>query len=185
MLRALRECPSFPGVPRAIGHGWGTGLPIRKIACATASGESLPDGTGFCTSLPSAPVLGCSSPQLPLLGRILSNFADTQGDSMIEIATALIGGVFLLGGALITARWTRSRSGGSPTPAPLPPASNAQSNGGADDPQPPRNVQPDGGTTTAPQPPRNARSGGITVNGQFIETNNGTVSQNNYRDGKR
>jgi hypothetical protein len=45
-------------------------------------------------------------------------------------------------------------------------------------------VQPDDGTNT-PQPPSSARPGGITVNGQFIETNNGTVSQNNYRDGKQ
>jgi hypothetical protein len=45
-------------------------------------------------------------------------------------------------------------------------------------------VQPDDGTNTS-HPPRSARPGGITVNGQFIETNNGTVSQNNYRDGKR
>jgi hypothetical protein len=45
-------------------------------------------------------------------------------------------------------------------------------------------VQPDDGTN-ASQPPGSARPGGITVNGQFIETNNGTVSQNNYRDGKQ
>jgi hypothetical protein len=87
---------------------------------------------------------------------------------MIEIAAALIGGVCLLGGAVITARWTRSRSTGNQDPAPLPPGSNAQQ---------------DDGTHTS-HPPRSARSGGITVNGQFIETNNGTVSQNNYRDGK-
>ncbi|MFE7794156.1 hypothetical protein [Streptomyces sp. NPDC057460] len=96
---------------------------------------------------------------------------------MTEIITALIGGVFLLGGAVITARWTRSRSTGNQAPAALPPTSNPQ---------------PDGVTTNAPQPstntprpPHNARSGGVTVNGQFIETNNGTVSQTNYRDGKR
>ena len=90
---------------------------------------------------------------------------------MIEIVTALIGGVFLLGGAVITARWTRSRPNSAPTPAPTPtpPASN---------------TQPDGGTANTP-PPHNARSGGVTVNGQFIETNNGGVSQTNYRDGKR
>jgi hypothetical protein len=88
---------------------------------------------------------------------------------MIEIAAALIGGVCLLGGAVITARWTRSRSTGSQDPVPLPPGSH---------------VQPDDGTNTS-QPPSSARPGGITVNGQFIETNNGTVSQNNYRDGKQ
>ncbi|GAB7108994.1 hypothetical protein JCM4814A_73080 [Streptomyces phaeofaciens JCM 4814] len=88
---------------------------------------------------------------------------------MIEIFTALIGGVFLLGGAVITARWTRSRSTTNPTPAPAPPANN---------------TQPDGGTANTP-PPHNSRSGGITVNGQFIETNNGSVSQTNYRDGKQ
>lgn len=89
---------------------------------------------------------------------------------MIEIVAALIGGVFLLGGAVITARWTRSRTTGNPAPTPLPPASN---------------TQPDGGTANTPHPPHSARSGGVTVNGQFIETNNGTVSQNNYRDGKQ
>ena len=88
---------------------------------------------------------------------------------MIEIAAALIGGVCLLGGALITARWTRSRSSSNQDPAPSLPSGNAQ---------------PDDGTT-ASHPPRSARSGGITVNGQFIETNHGTVSQNNYREGKR
>jgi hypothetical protein len=89
---------------------------------------------------------------------------------MIEIAAALIGGVCLLGGAVITARWTtRSRSSGNQDPAPPPPGGNAQ---------------PDNGTNTS-HPPRSARSDGITVNGQFIETNNGTVSQNNYRDGKQ
>jgi hypothetical protein len=92
---------------------------------------------------------------------------------MIEIFTALIGGVFLLGGAVITARWTRSRPTANPTPTPTP------------TPTPPAsNTQPDGGTANTP-PPHNARSGGVTVNGQFIETNNGSVSQNNYRDGKR
>ncbi|MEU0061529.1 hypothetical protein [Streptomyces sp. NPDC006334] len=88
---------------------------------------------------------------------------------MIEIVAALIGGVCLLGGAVITARWTRSRSSGNQDPAPLSPGSNAQ---------------PDNGINTS-RPPRSARSDGITVNGQFIETNNGTVSQNNYRDGKQ
>ncbi|MFD7775301.1 hypothetical protein [Streptomyces sp. NPDC059753] len=105
---------------------------------------------------------------------------------MIEIVTALIGGVFLLGGAAITARWTRSRSTGNRTPAPLPSAGNSQPDDSTTN--PPRttqSAQPDGGTTNAPQPPNSARPGGVTVNGQFIETNNGTVSQNNYRDGKR
>lgn len=90
---------------------------------------------------------------------------------MIEIVTALIGGACLLGGAVITARWTRSRSSGTREPAPLPPR---------DDAQPDEDI-------SAPQPPRGGRQGGsgITVNGQFIETNNGTVSQNNYRDGKQ
>ncbi|MER5195951.1 hypothetical protein ACWD3J_26530 [Streptomyces sp. NPDC002755] len=88
---------------------------------------------------------------------------------MIEIFTALIGGAFLLGGAVITARWTRSRPTANPTPTPTLPASN---------------TQPDGGTANTP-PPHNARSGRVTVNGQFIETNNGSVSQTNYRDGKR
>ncbi|NEW74743.1 hypothetical protein [Streptomyces rhizosphaericus] len=89
---------------------------------------------------------------------------------MIEIITALIGGMFLLGGAVITARWTRSRSTGNHVSDPLPPTSN---------------TQPDGVTANTPRPPQNTRSGGVTVNGQFIETNNGTVSQTNYRDGKR
>ncbi len=88
---------------------------------------------------------------------------------MIEIAAALIGGVCLLGGAVITARWTRSRASGNQDPAPLPPSSNAQS----DD------------STDTPRPPRRASSDGITVNGQFIGTNNGIVSQNNYRDSKK
>ncbi|MEV7016145.1 hypothetical protein [Streptomyces sp. NPDC093991] len=88
---------------------------------------------------------------------------------MIEIAAALIGGVCLLGGAAITARWTRSRSTANQDPVSLPPGSNPQ---------------PDGGTN-ASHPPRSAGGGGITVNGQYIDTNNGTVSQNNYRDGKQ
>ncbi|MGY5078988.1 hypothetical protein ACWIGX_18110 [Streptomyces nigrescens] len=77
---------------------------------------------------------------------------------MAEIVAAFIGGVFALGAAVITVRWTRSRSTGDPVPAPEPPASNAQSDG-------------------------------VTINashaGQIIGTNNGTVTQTNYRDGKR
>jgi hypothetical protein len=88
---------------------------------------------------------------------------------MIEIVTALIGGACLLGGAVITARWTRSRSTGNRGPAPLPPSDDAQSDEG----------------TSTPHPPRGGRQSGITVNGQFIETNHGNVSQNNYRDGKQ
>lgn len=88
---------------------------------------------------------------------------------MIEIVAALIGGVCLLGGAVITARWTRSRSTGNRTPPPPSPGSD---------------TRPDD-DTNIPRPSRGAQPGGITVNGQFIETNNGTVSQNNYRDGQQ
>ncbi|WP_330478210.1 hypothetical protein OG301_20200 [Streptomyces platensis] len=77
---------------------------------------------------------------------------------MTEIVAAFIGGVFALGAAVITVRWTRSRSTGDPVPDQMPPTSNAQS---------------DGVTINAPQ------------SGQIIGTNNGTVSQTNYRDGKR
>lgn len=102
---------------------------------------------------------------------------------MVEVVVALIGGVAVLGGAVITARWTRSRAADTRTSAPLPPTTNTQP--GGDTTNAPRPSQPNDGTTSAPQPPRDARPGSVTVNGQFIETNNGTVSQTNYRDGKK
>ncbi|WP_406106632.1 hypothetical protein OG698_29685 [Streptomyces sp. NBC_01003] len=101
---------------------------------------------------------------------------------MVEIVVALIGGAAVVGGTVITARWTRSRPTDNRAPDSSPPASNTNDGGTTNA---PRSSQPDGGAANAPQPPRGARSGGVTVNGQFIETNNGTVSQNNYRDGKK
>ncbi|MFH9224521.1 hypothetical protein [Streptomyces lydicus] len=77
---------------------------------------------------------------------------------MTEIVAAFIGGVFALGAAVITVRWTRSRSTGDPAPDQLPPTANAKSDG-------------------------------VTIDarhsGQIIGTNNGTVSQTNYRNDKR
>jgi hypothetical protein len=102
---------------------------------------------------------------------------------MVEIVVALIGGLALIGGAVVTARWTRSRPTDNRAMPPLPPDSNARPDGGTrDTSRPPR---PSGGANDAPGGPNSTRSGGITVNGQFIETNNGTVSQNNYRNGEK
>lgn len=85
---------------------------------------------------------------------------------MTEIIAAIVGGIFALGAAVITVRWTRSRSTSDPvTP---PPAATGSSSS--------PNVS---GTTAGPE--RNA-----SINaGQYINTNNGTVSQTNYRDGKQ
>lgn len=77
---------------------------------------------------------------------------------MVEIVAAVIGGVFVICAAVITARWSRSRSASPPVPE-------QASTGGS--------AQSDQATIDA----RHA--------GQFIATNNGTVSQTNYRDGKR
>lgn len=89
---------------------------------------------------------------------------------MIEIVAAIVGGVFAIGAAVITVRWTRSRSAGDPV-ANQPAATSA---------------------TAAGSPIPNApRSNGnpqrdVSINAeQYIQTNNGTVSQTNYRDGKR
>ncbi|MEU9255224.1 hypothetical protein AB0D66_25650 [Streptomyces sp. NPDC048270] len=93
---------------------------------------------------------------------------------MTEIIAALIGGVCALGAAVVTVRWARSRSTDSVTADQLPPASDAQLGNAA-------NTAP-GATGATP-------SDGVTINaphsGQIIGTNNGTVSQTNYRDGKR
>jgi hypothetical protein len=102
---------------------------------------------------------------------------------MVEIVVALIGGLALIGGAVVTARWTRSRPTDNRATAPLPPGSNTRPDGGTTN--TPRPPQPSGGAADAPGAPGGARSGGVTVNGQFIETNNGTVSQNNYRNGEK
>lgn len=102
---------------------------------------------------------------------------------MVEIVVALIGGLALIGGTAVTARWTRSRPTDNRATPPLPPGSNTRPDGGATNaPRPPR---PGGGANDAPGAPDSARSGGVTVNGQFIETNNGSVSQNNYRNGEK
>ena len=91
---------------------------------------------------------------------------------MTEIIVAFIGGAFALGTAVITARWSRSRTASDPTPAPLP--GNPQSDDETSNaPRPSSNNQPDGAAT-----------GGASI-GQFIGTNNGSVSQTNYHDGKR
>lgn len=101
---------------------------------------------------------------------------------MVEIVVALIGGLALIGGAVVTARWTRSRPTDNRATAPLPPAGNTRSDGATTNVRPP---QLNDGATSAPEAPGGARSGGVTVNGQFIETNNGTVSQNNYHNNEK
>jgi hypothetical protein len=91
---------------------------------------------------------------------------------MTEIIVAFIGGVFALGAAVITARWSRSRAASDSTPDPSP--GNPQSNdGNSNAPNPSSSDQQDG-----------ARVAGANI-GQFIGTNNGNVSQTNYHDGKR
>lgn len=109
----------------------------RSVGAPTSSPPMAPSTDGCSLMLLPARVNRTPGTQPSLLGTILLTFTDTQGDSMTEIITALIGGVFLLGGAVITARWTRSRSTGNQAPAALPPTSNPQ---------------PDGVTTNAPSP---------------------------------
>ncbi|MFI9749981.1 hypothetical protein [Streptomyces collinus] len=88
---------------------------------------------------------------------------------MTEIMAAIVGGVFALGAAVITVRWrsrsaddsatnrpTRSSNTGSGSPIPNPPQANGTPQG----------------------------EGSINA-GQYIQTNNGNVSQTNYRDGKQ
>ncbi|MFD8674300.1 hypothetical protein ACFV1A_14585 [Streptomyces seoulensis] len=101
---------------------------------------------------------------------------------MVEIVAALIGGLALIGGAVVTARWTRSRPADNRATAPVPRASDPQPDGGTNTPRPPRLND---GAANVPGVDGGARSAGVTVNGQFIETNNGTVSQNNYRNGEK
>jgi hypothetical protein len=89
---------------------------------------------------------------------------------MIEIAAAVVGGVFAIGAAVITVRWTRSRSASDPV-VNQPTATSATPAG-----SPVPNAPQSNGT-----PPRD-----VSINAeQYIQTNNGTVSQTNYRDGKR
>ncbi|MFD7277036.1 hypothetical protein ACFV80_08245 [Streptomyces sp. NPDC059862] len=89
---------------------------------------------------------------------------------MTEIIAAIVGGVFALGAAVITVRWTRSRSAGDPaTPRP-----DSTSNTGPGSPTP---TTPQANEIIHRDAPINA--------GQYIQTNNGTVSQTNYRDGKQ
>lgn len=92
---------------------------------------------------------------------------------MPEIVAAFITGVFGLGAAVFAARWARSRSTGEPVPDRFPPTGNAQSVAVTNNPPATRNTQSDGVMIDA----RNS--------GQIIGTNNGSVSQTNYRDGKR
>lgn len=93
---------------------------------------------------------------------------------MTEIIAAFIGGAFALGAAVITVRWTRSRSNSDGLPDQLPPADAAHSGGTA-------------GNDS--HPISHTGADGVTINaqnsGQVIGTNHGTVSQTNYRDGKR
>lgn len=93
---------------------------------------------------------------------------------MTEIIAAFIGGVFALGAAVITVRWTRSRSNSDASADQLNPTDVAHPEGTADN-----NSHPIGNTTPD----------GVTINAQnaqqVIGTNHGTVSQTNYRDGKR
>ncbi|MFD8227364.1 hypothetical protein ACFV16_24685 [Streptomyces massasporeus] len=88
---------------------------------------------------------------------------------MTEIMAAIVGGVFALGAAVITVRW-RSRS--ADDPATNRPTRNSNTGSGNHIPNPP---QADG----TPQRDRSINAG------QYIQTNNGTVSQTNYRDGKQ
>ncbi|MEV4332427.1 hypothetical protein AB0K02_18130 [Streptomyces sp. NPDC049597] len=90
---------------------------------------------------------------------------------MIEIIAATVGGVFAIGAAVITVRWTRSRSAGDPmaNQGALTDATAATGSPIPNAPQTPENPQRD-----------------VSINAeQYIQTNNGTVSQTNYRDGKR
>ncbi|MFF4751768.1 hypothetical protein ACWD5R_20370 [Streptomyces sp. NPDC002514] len=91
---------------------------------------------------------------------------------MTEIIAAFVGGVFALGAAVITVRWTRSRTAGDSTPDP--------SLG---------NQQSDDVNSNAPRPSNNTQPGaavpGSSSIGQFIGTNNGSVSQTNYHNGKQ
>lgn len=89
---------------------------------------------------------------------------------MIEILAAIVGGVCAIGAAVITVRWTRSRSAGDPVVN--QPAATS-------------------GTAVGSPIPNASHSNGspqrdVSINAeQYIQTNNGTVSQTNYRDGKR
>jgi hypothetical protein len=89
---------------------------------------------------------------------------------MTEIIAAVVGGVFALGAAVITVRWTRSRSASGPVGTRPDSTSN------------PESVSP---TPTSSQANEFIHRNGSINAGQYIQTNNGTVSQTNYRDGKR
>jgi hypothetical protein len=89
---------------------------------------------------------------------------------MTEIIAAVVAGVFALGAAVITVRWTRSRSAGDPS-TPRPNLTTSAGSGGS--------------TPPTPQAGETAQRDASINAGQYIQTNNGTVSQTNYRDGKQ
>ncbi|WP_406060638.1 hypothetical protein OG462_24210 [Streptomyces sp. NBC_01077] len=93
---------------------------------------------------------------------------------MTEIIAAVIGGAFALGAAVITVRWTRSRSNSDGGPDQLPPADAAH---------PGDSPVADSHSIGSTSPD------GVNINaqnsGQVIGTNHGTVSQTNYRNSKR
>jgi hypothetical protein len=89
---------------------------------------------------------------------------------MTEIIAAIVGGVFALGAAVITVRWTRSRSADDPATNRPAQTSNTGSGSSISNPPPVNGI-----------PQRDA-----SINaGQYIQNNHGTVSQTNYRDGKQ
>jgi hypothetical protein len=87
-----------------------------------------------------------------------------------EIIAAFVSGVFALGAAVITVRWARSRSTDASTTN--EPASTSSARSG--DPSP-----------SVPAVSGNSHPDAAINAGQYIQNNNGTVSQTNYRDGKR
>jgi hypothetical protein len=89
---------------------------------------------------------------------------------MTEIIAAFVTGVFGVGAAAVTVRWARSRSAGDPTSNQPAPSSST----GSGNPNP--NTPPVNGN---PRPDASINAG------QYIQNNSGTVSQTNYRDGKR
>ncbi|MGW3988604.1 hypothetical protein [Streptomyces sp. NPDC004830] len=88
---------------------------------------------------------------------------------MTEIMAAIVGGVFALGAAVITVRWRSRSADDAATNRPT-----RSSNTGSGSPIP-----------NTPQANGTPQSEGSINAGQYIQTNNGNVSQTNYRDGKQ
>jgi hypothetical protein len=89
---------------------------------------------------------------------------------MTEIIAAFVTGVFGVGAAVVTVRWARSRSAGDPTSNQPAPSGNTSSS----------NQNPSASPVNGNSQPDSSINAG-----QYIQNNNGTVSQTNYRDGKR